>query len=218
MRWTWNSFKLCQGDIWMTWIHMWHGFHEDTWITWVVCPVTTNTAKVMLERKHLLEGVSPSWQPLCFPLVREGNSAKLLSCLVACSETQWDRCMRWNPPRLQARAKLDLLTCFFFLHLFPISSTLCLINPRLSRVHHAPIDASLGHCDILWHIVTCCDMLWLHMTIAPAMTCHRSLRPPRPYHRELATCAAALSLKARPRRRKGQSYPSCFRVRFMRLL
>eukprot|EP00434_Breviolum_minutum_P033590 symbB.v1.2.029726.t1/scaffold3288.1/size59728/2 len=57
---------------------------------------------VMLERKHLLEGVSPAWQPL------------------------------------------------------------------LSRVHHAPIDA-----------------------------------PPRPYHRELATCATALSLKARPRRRKG---------------
>lgn len=27
---------------------------------------------------------------------------------------------------------------------------------------------------------------------------------PRPYHRELATCAAALSLKARPRRRKGE--------------
>lgn len=30
-------------------------------------------------------------------------------------------------------------------------------------------------------------------------------RPPRPYHRELATCATALSLKARPRRRKGSA-------------
>ena len=57
---------------------------------------------VMLERKHLLEGSPPSWQPL------------------------------------------------------------------LSRAEHAPIDA-----------------------------------PPRPYHRELATCATALSLKARTRRRKG---------------
>ncbi|CAK8995389.1 unnamed protein product [Durusdinium trenchii] len=56
---------------------------------------------VMLERKHMLEGVSPAWEPL------------------------------------------------------------------LSRIHHAPVDA-----------------------------------PPRPYHRELQTCAAALSLKAR-RRRKG---------------
>ena len=194
MRQTWNSFKLCQGDMnHMSCVpgHSWHSQGHAGTQTLAGRGFTFLATTVL-------------------SLVREGNSAKLLCCLVACSETQWDRCMWWNPPRLQARAKLVFLTCFF--SIFFQLPTLVVSQTRgwVEYIMHP----SMRH----WDIVTYCDILWLRMTIAPAMTCHLSLRPPRPYHRELATCAAALSLKARPRRRKGQSYPSCFRVRFMRLL
>ena len=114
------------------------------------------------------------------------------------------------------------LTCFYISFRF-----LSDFQSSLFHQFEAESSTSCTHRCVtgtLWHLATYCDILrntlWLQTRdtrasmenhgkspcISPCLIGKpwkiRSLRPPRPYHRELATCAAALSLKAR-RRRKG---------------